>query len=166
VLPSINYIFFSIFKIFDDSHIWLVWLAWLAGSQIVITQPKVDQTVSEYIECCRLMNPSIYWSEIRQRLLLDGVVHPIDIPSVSQINRHAMTRKRTRVVPCESTTPSATEAVDAFFNEISNFTAPKLHFLDESSVKQQQQEIESMVVLFSENLPWKFNDTHPIQTTQ
>ena len=49
---------------------------------------KVDQTVSEYIECCRLMNPSICGSEIRQRLLRDGVVHP-----------HAMTRKRITVVP-------------------------------------------------------------------
>ena len=96
-------------------------------------------TVSEYIECCRLMNPSIYGSEIRQRVLLDGVVHPVDIPSVSQINRvshtqHAMTRKRITVVPRESTTPSATEAVDVFLNEISNLRAPKLHFFDESSV--------------------------------
>ena len=102
-------------------------------------KPKVDQTVSEYIECCRLMNPGIYGSEIRQRLLLDGVVHPVDIPSVSQINRvshtqHAMTRKRITVDPRESTTSSATEAVDAFLNEISNFRAPKLHFFDESSV--------------------------------
>ena len=101
-------------------------------------KPKVDQTVSEYIECCRLTNPSIYGSEIRQRLLLDGVVHPVDIPSVSPINRishtqHAMTRKRITVVPSKSTTPSPTEAVDAFLNEISNFRAPKLHF-DESSV--------------------------------
>ncbi|XP_068735514.1 paired box protein Pax-2a-like [Montipora capricornis] len=102
-------------------------------------KPKGDQTVSEYIECCRLMNPSIYGSEIRQRLLLDGVVHPAEIPSVSQINRvshtqHAITRKRITVDPRESTTPSATEAVDAFLNEISNFKAPKLHFFDESSV--------------------------------
>ena len=102
-------------------------------------KPKVDQTVSEYIECCRLMNPSIYGSEIRQRLLLDGVVHPVDVPSVSQINRvshtqHAMTRKRITAVPRESTTPSATEAVDAFLKEISNFRASKLHFFDESSV--------------------------------
>ena len=35
--------------------------------------PKVDQTVSEYVECCRLMNPSIYGSEIRQRLLLGSL---------------------------------------------------------------------------------------------
>ena len=96
-------------------------------------KPKVDQTVSEYIERCRLTNPSIYGSEIRQRLLLDGVVHPLDIPSVSQINRvsqtqHAMTWKRITVIPRESTTPTATEAVDAFLNEISNFRASKLHF--------------------------------------
>ena len=51
-------------------------------------KPKVDQTVSEYIECCRLMNPSIYGSEIRQSLILDGVVHPVVIPSDSQINIH------------------------------------------------------------------------------
>ena len=44
-----------------------------------------------------------------------------------------MTRKRI-TVPCEPTTPSVTEAVDAFLNEISNFRAPKLHFFDESSV--------------------------------
>lgn len=85
------------------------------------------------------MNPSFYGSEVRQRLLLDGVVHPLDIPSVSQINRvshtqHAMTRNKVTVVPRESTTPSATEAVDAFVNESSNFRAPKLHFFDESSV--------------------------------
>jgi len=102
-------------------------------------KPKIDQTVSEYIECCRLMSPSIYGSEIRQRLLLDGVVHPVDLPSVSQINRvshtqHAMRRKRITVVPRESTAPTVTEAVDAFLNEISNFRAPKLNFCVESSV--------------------------------
>ena len=85
------------------------------------------------------MNPSIYGSEIRQRLLLDGIVHPVDIPSVYQINRvshtqHAMTRKRITVVPRESTTPTVTEVVDALLNKISNCKASKLHFFDESSV--------------------------------
>ena len=45
-----------------------------------------------------------------------------------------MTRKRIAIVPRESTTPTATEAVDAFLNEISNFRASKLHFFDESRV--------------------------------
>lgn len=70
----------------------------LGGQRSHFAKPKVDQTASEHIECCKLMNPSIYGSEIRQRLLLDGVVHPVDIPSVSQINRvshtqHAMRRE-------------------------------------------------------------------------
>ena len=123
----------KVIKRYDESN------TGLRAQRSHFVKPKVDQTVSEYIECCRLMNPSIYGSEIRQRLLLDGVVHPVDIPSVSQINRvshtqHAMTRKRITVVPRESTTPSATEAVDAFLDEISNFRAPKLHFFDESGV--------------------------------
>ena len=37
-------------------------------------------------------------------------------------------------MPRETTIPSATEAVDAFLDEISNFRAPKLHFFDESGV--------------------------------
>ena len=123
----------KVIKRYDESN------TGLRAQRSHFVKPKVDQTVSEYIECCRLMNPSIHGSEIRQRLLLDGVVHPVDIPSVSQINRvshtqHAMTRKRITVVPRESTTPSATEAVDAFLDEMSNFRAPKLHFFDESGV--------------------------------
>ena len=60
---------------------------------------KVDFYASEYIEAQRLIKPSIYASEIRQRLLLDGDLHPIDLPSSSQINKlsrneHAMTRKK------------------------------------------------------------------------
>ena len=60
-------------------------------------------------------------------------------PSISQINRvsqkqHAMTRKRITVVPRESNSLGATEAVDAFLTEISNLRAANLHFFDESSV--------------------------------
>lgn len=60
---------------------------------------KVDLYASEYIEAQRIIKPSIYASEIRQRLFLDGVLHPIDLPSSSQINKpsrneHAMTRKK------------------------------------------------------------------------
>ena len=46
-------------------------------------KPKIDQTMSEYIEVERLMKPSVYGSEIRERLLLDGIVHPTDLPSIS-----------------------------------------------------------------------------------
>ena len=40
---------------------------------------KVDLYASEYIEVQRLVKPSIYASEIRQRLLLDGVLYPTDL---------------------------------------------------------------------------------------
>ena len=70
----------EVIKRYDESNIGL------RAQRSHFVKPKVDQTVSEYIECCRLMNPSIYGSEIRQRLLLDGVVHPVDIPSVSTCN--------------------------------------------------------------------------------
>ena len=52
---------------------------------------KVDLYASEYIEIQRLLKPSIYASEIRQRLLLDGVLHPTDLPSSSQINKLSQT---------------------------------------------------------------------------
>ena len=117
----------KVIKYYDESN------TDLRAQRSHFVKPKVDQTVSEYIECCRLTNPSIYGIEIRQRLLLDGIVHPVDISSISQTNRvshtqHAMTRKIITVVPRESTTPSVMEAVDAFLNEISNLRAPKLHF--------------------------------------
>ena len=56
-----------------------------------------------------------------------------DYSRVSQ-KQHAMTRKRITVVPRESTSLGATEAVDASLTEISNLRATNLHFFDESSV--------------------------------
>jgi len=85
------------------------------------------------------MKPSIYGSESRVRLLLDGVVHPTYLPSISQINKvsrkqHAMTRKKITVIPREFTAPNLTEAVDDFLSETASLDATKLHFFDESSV--------------------------------
>ena len=71
----------------------------LRAPKVCCGPKKVDRFASEYIEAQRLMKPSIYASESRQRLLLDGVFHPNDLPSNSQINKvsrneHAMTRKK------------------------------------------------------------------------
>ena len=49
--------------------------------------PKINATALEYIDVEKHMKPIIYGSEIQQRLLLDGLVHPTDLPSVSKINR-------------------------------------------------------------------------------
>ena len=93
----------------------------------------------EYIEVQKLTKPRIYSSEIQQRLLLHGVVHPSNLPSVSQINKViredlVMTRKKLSTIPLESTTPAATAAVDDFLTEIANINPTTLHFFDESSV--------------------------------
>ena len=100
---------------------------------------KVDLYASEYIEVQRLVKPSIYASEIRQRLLLDGVLHPTDLPSTSQINKlsrneHAITRKKISVIPRESTTTEVTDRIDDYLNEISTFHPTQLHFFDETGV--------------------------------
>ena len=94
----------------------------------------------EYIEVQKHVQPSIYGSEIRQRLLLDGVVHPEDLPTVSQINRVArehlmMTKKKISCVPTESITPQVETKIDNFLAEIARINdGTKLHFFDESSV--------------------------------
>ena len=101
--------------------------------------PKIDEQVLDYIEVQKLTKPSIYSTEIQHRLLLDGVVHPANLPSVSQINKVirkelVMTRKKLTTIPLESTTPEATAAVDDFLTEIANVNPTTLHFFDESSV--------------------------------
>ena len=111
----------------------------LRAPKVCFGPKKVDRYASEYIEAQRLMKPSIYASEIRQRLLLDGVLHPNDLPSNSQINKlsrneHAMTRKKISVIPRESTTTDVTEKTDDYLYEISTFHPTQLHFFDESGV--------------------------------
>ncbi|KAL9976754.1 hypothetical protein ACROYT_G014083 [Oculina patagonica] len=100
---------------------------------------KIDQDALDYIEVQKLMKPSIYGRELQERLLLDGVVNPADIPSVSQINKVVrekliMTRKKISVIPVESATPHNLQRIDEYLTEISNINATNLHFFDESSM--------------------------------
>ena len=111
----------------------------LRGSRVGFPRPKIDEQVVEYIEVQKLMKPSTYLTELQQRLLLDGVVHPANLPSVSQINKVlckelVMTRKKLTTIPLESTTREATTAIDDFLTEIANINPMTLHFFDESSV--------------------------------
>ena len=100
---------------------------------------KINEQVVEYIEVQKLMKPSAYSTKLQQRLLLDGVVHPANLPSISQINKVirkelVMTRKKLTTIPLESTTPKATAAFDDFLTEIANINPMTLHFFDKSSV--------------------------------
>ena len=81
----------------------------LRGLRVDFPKAKIDENVVEHIEVQKLTKASIYSSEIQQRLLLDGVVHPANLPSVSQINKViredlVMTRKKLSTIPLESTT--------------------------------------------------------------
>ena len=49
--------------------------------------PKVNNEVLEFMSVEKIIKPSIYASELRERLLLDGVVDADDLPSASQINK-------------------------------------------------------------------------------
>ena len=70
-------------------------------------EPKIDANVLEYIEVQKHIKPSTYASEIQHRLLLDGVVHPNDLPGTSQINRRLreellFSKKKLTVSPLEA----------------------------------------------------------------
>ena len=113
----------------------------LRAARVDYPRPKIDEAALEYIEVQKVRKPSIYSSEIQQRLLLDGVnvVHPANLPSVSQINKVirkdlVMTRKKITTIPLESTTAETTAAIDDFLTEIADINPTTLHFFDESSV--------------------------------
>ncbi|XP_020621728.1 paired box protein Pax-8-like [Orbicella faveolata] len=105
------------------------------GIRVGFPSPKMDEQVVEYIEVQKLMKLSTYSTQLQQRLLLDGVVHPANLPSVSQINKVIckeliMTRKKLTTIPLESTTPEATTAINDFLTEIANINPMTLHFFD------------------------------------
>ena len=67
------------------------------------------------------------------------MVHPANLPSVSQINKVirkelVMMIKKLTTIPHESTTPEANAAIDDFLTKIANINPTTLHFFDESSV--------------------------------
>ena len=71
----------------------------LRDIRVGFPSPKVDEQVVEYMEVQKLMKPSSYSTKLQQRLLLDGVVHLANLPSISQINKVirkelVMTRKK------------------------------------------------------------------------
>lgn len=43
--------------------------------------------VVEFIEQEKLLKPSVYSSEIQERLVLNNVVHPLDVPSKAVITK-------------------------------------------------------------------------------
>ena len=103
----------------------------LRTARVDYPRPKIDEAALEYIEVQKVRKPSIYSSEIQEGLLLDGVVHPANLPSISQINKvihkdPVMTRNKITVILLESTTPETTAAIDDFLTEIADINPTTL----------------------------------------
>ena len=95
--------------------------------------------VVEYLESEKLCKPSMYTSELQQRLLLDGVSPPGQLPSPSAIKKCIredcrMTKKKVSQVPKESLSEENTEYTDFYLDQIAHHDYTKLHFFDECSV--------------------------------
>lgn len=100
---------------------------------------KLTADVVEYIESEKLCKPSTYTKEIKQRVLLDGVTAPQDLPSEAAIKKCLrqecfMTKKKISQVPTESMTQAIVDYTDYYLSEVAQLDFTRLHFFDESSV--------------------------------
>lgn len=78
--------------------------------------------VTEFPEMEKLCRPSATCLELQQRLLLDGIVQPADIPSKSAITKSIredllMTKKNIHHVPIEVTTEINVEHTNFSYNK-------------------------------------------------
>ena len=111
----------------------------LAGPRKAPVRNKMSADVVEYVESEKLFQPSMYTSELQQRLLLDGVSSPAHLPSQSAIKKCIredcrMTKKKVSQIPKESLSQANTEYTDYFLDQIGQRDYTKLHFFDECSV--------------------------------
>jgi len=88
-----------------------------------VTPPhsKMVPDVVEFVEIEKLCKPSVSSFELQQRLLLDGIVHPVYLPSTSAISKCVredlvMAKKKIQQVLHEAKTPTAVEHIDFFLD--------------------------------------------------
>ena len=85
------------------------------------------------------MKPTVYARELQYRLLLDGVVHPLDLPSKSAISKCIrqdlyMTKKKIQQIPSESQRIDNIHRRNEFLESISDLEPGTVHCVDEGSV--------------------------------
>lgn len=78
-------------------------------------------------------------SELLERMVLDGVVIPGDVPSEGAIskcikNDLCMSHKKVQVIPLESTAAENIASVNAYLEQVSDLNPEPLHFFDKCSV--------------------------------
>ena len=91
------------------------------------------------VEIEKLMKPSVYLMELKQSLLLDGIVHLLGLPTKSTISKCMrkelhMTKKKIHQIPAESKRDENVELRDNFLDIIANLEPRTLHWFDKSSV--------------------------------
>ena len=102
-------------------------------------------TVMQHIEFLKTQKPSIYSREIQDKLIDNGTSNNDTVPTVRTINHVirnelGFTRKRLSVIPEESLTIRAQAKLDEYLEDISEFAARNIHFMDESSVDRNDRE--------------------------
>jgi transposase len=100
---------------------------------------KTTDNVLQHIEYIKTQKPSTYGKEIKDKLLDLGVCDNDTVPSrqtISHVLRHELgfTRKRLTVIPEESLTVAAQAKQVRYLEEIADFPARNIHFMDECSV--------------------------------
>lgn len=98
---------------------------------------KVTDNILNCVEIWKLQKPSMYTSEIQNKLLQEGVCNRGNLPATSSINRAlreklSFTRKRICQVPREQ--ENTTWKVDEFLEATYGLLPTSLHFFDEASV--------------------------------
>ena len=99
----------------------------------------VFEDVVSYVEIEKLSKPSIYSYELQNRLLLDGVCMPNEIPAKAIINKYLrqdlrMSKNEITSIPSESIQGPNIDCQNEFLAEISTIDPITLHFFDETSV--------------------------------
>ena len=95
--------------------------------------------VNVYIEYCKKLKPSIYSSEIQNKLVEDNVCLPENAPSRSSISRSlkhdlGYSYKKISVIPQESLTPENENRLFEYLTVCATIDPRTMHFFDESSV--------------------------------
>ena len=103
------------------------------------SEPILITDILEVIEIWKLRKPSLYASEIRERLLCEGICTSANVPSIRQIQtvtykKLGMTYKKLTSIPSEYMTPENLAKVDDYLNITSRLKRETLHFFDKASV--------------------------------
>ena len=130
--------FVQVIVLFKMSCVTMIWL---------LTQPPkrhkghtvLTPDAAECIEIEKICKPSIYTSELQNRLVLDGILHPEDLPHPSTItkfvrNELLMTKKKIHALTSECRTAEIEARTNFFLDQVSDLVVSTIHFFDEASV--------------------------------